>query len=78
VERLSGAASSRSFALLRLGCLADSNNWQGIELFVAPYGNIDDFEGTVFSFAPGRAPLKGIDPETNYRLHLSGGSAWDD
>ncbi len=52
--------------------------WQGIELFVVPYGNIDDFEGTVFSFAPGRAPLKGIDPETNYRLHLSGGSAWDD
>jgi hypothetical protein len=51
-------------------------NWQGIELFVAPYGNIDDFEGTVFSFAPGRAPLEGIDPET--KLHLSGGSAWDD
>jgi hypothetical protein len=52
--------------------------WQGIKLFVSPNGNIDDFEGTVCSFTPGRGMVKGIDPEANYRLHMSGGSAWDE
>jgi hypothetical protein len=52
--------------------------WQGIKLFVSPYGNIDDFEGTVYSFAPGRGVEKGIDPERNYRMYMSGASAWDE
>jgi hypothetical protein len=33
--------------------------WQGIKLFVAPYGNVDDFEGTVYSFTSGRGMVKG-------------------
>lgn len=53
-------------------------NWQGIKLFVSPNGNIDDFEGTVCSFTKERGMVKGIDPESNYRFHLSGGSAWDE
>lgn len=41
--------------------------WQGIELFVASNGYIDDFEGTVYSFTQGKGMAKGIDPEANYR-----------
>ena len=52
--------------------------WQGIKLFVAPYGNVDDFEGTVYSFTSGWGMVKGIDPEANYRSHMSGASAWDE
>jgi len=47
-------------------------------LFEAPYGNVDDFEGTVYSFTSGRGMVKGIDPEANYRFHMSGASAWDE
>jgi hypothetical protein len=39
-------------------------NWQGAQLVMAWTGdNIDDFEGTVYSFTPARGMLKGIDPE---------------
>ena len=37
--------------------------WQGVKLFLAYRWNIDDFEGTVYSFAPGAVMAKGIDPE---------------
>ena len=40
--------------------------WQGIELFVAPDGHIDDFEGTVYSFTAAKGMVKGIDPDANY------------
>jgi hypothetical protein len=41
--------------------------WQGIELFLAGNGYIDDFEGTVYSFTQGKGMAKGIDPDANYR-----------
>lgn len=37
-------------------------NWQGIKLFLACRWNIDDFEGTVYSFTPAGGMRKGIDP----------------
>jgi hypothetical protein len=52
--------------------------WQGIKLFVAPYGNVDDFEGTVYSFNVGEGHGEGVDPEANYRSHMSGASTWDE
>ena len=52
--------------------------WQGIKLFVAPYGNVDDFEGTAYSFNVGEGHGEGVDPEANYRSHMSGASAWDE
>jgi hypothetical protein len=38
-------------------------NWQGVQLFLAFRWNIDDFEGTVYSFTPVGGMRKGIDPE---------------
>jgi hypothetical protein len=38
-------------------------NWQGVQLFLAFRWNIDDFEGTVYSFTPAGGMRKGIDPE---------------
>jgi len=39
------------------------SNWQGVQLFLAFRWNIDDFEGTVYSFTPAGGMTKGIDPE---------------
>jgi hypothetical protein len=47
-------------------------------MFVSSRYCIDDFEGTVYSFTPGWAMRKGIDPHENYRLYSSGASAWDE
>ena len=39
-------------------------NWQGVQLaLVWMYNNIDDYEGTVYSFTPAGGMRKGIDPE---------------
>jgi hypothetical protein len=51
--------------------------WQGIELFVSSRSNIDDFEGTVYSFTPEGHVVRGIDPEENYRRQMSAASASD-
>jgi hypothetical protein len=37
--------------------------WQGVQLFLAFRWNIDDYEGTVYSFTPTQGMRKGIDPE---------------
>ena len=37
--------------------------WQGVQLFLAFRYNIDDYEGTVYSFTPAGGMKKGIDPE---------------
>lgn len=37
--------------------------WQGVQLFLAFRWNIDDYEGTVYSFTPAGGMRKGIDPE---------------
>jgi hypothetical protein len=36
---------------------------QAVRHFLAPRDNIDDLEGVVWSFTPGAAPTRGIDPE---------------
>jgi hypothetical protein len=51
--------------------------WQGIELFVASRSNIDDFEGTVYSFTPGGGVIKGIDPNANFKRQMSDASSSD-
>ena len=34
--------------------------------------------GFSLQFLSGRGMVKGIDPEANYRFHISGASAWDE
>jgi hypothetical protein len=51
--------------------------WQGIRLFISSRSNIDDFEGTVYSFTPEGHVVKGIDPEENYRRQMSAASESD-
>jgi len=38
--------------------------WQGVRLALGLSGNIDDFEGTVYSFTP-RGTFRGINPQTD-------------
>ena len=52
--------------------------FSGNRIVEAGYGNVDDFEGTVYSFNVGEGHGEGVDPEANYRFHMSGASAWDE